>query len=169
MRSRNDQANRHVHVDLLTSTICLCSQRDAKACHRRANGKLQHFKAEAEIELDHWWFAGRRRLFAREIARQGIGTLSRVLDVGTSTGTNLRMLRDAEFTNVVGVDPSEYALKTMHRQRVSDRSSKRYSTPAVRRRTGFDLVLATDVIEHVDDDRAAIREIARILDPGAWC
>jgi SAM-dependent methyltransferase len=32
----------------------------------------------------------------------------------------------------------------------------------------FDALLCSHVLEHVDDDRAAIREIARVLRPGAW-
>lgn len=32
----------------------------------------------------------------------------------------------------------------------------------------FDALLCSHVLEHVDDDRAAIREIARVLKPGAW-
>jgi SAM-dependent methyltransferase len=30
----------------------------------------------------------------------------------------------------------------------------------------YDLVLATDIVEHVDDDALALREIARVLRPG---
>jgi len=32
----------------------------------------------------------------------------------------------------------------------------------------FDLVLATDVIEHADDDLAALRELCRVLKPGGY-
>jgi SAM-dependent methyltransferase len=32
---------------------------------------------------------------------------------------------------------------------------------------GFDLVCALDIVEHVDDDAAALREIARVASPGA--
>ncbi|HET7460135.1 MAG TPA: methyltransferase domain-containing protein [Longimicrobium sp.] len=32
----------------------------------------------------------------------------------------------------------------------------------------FDAVLAVDVLEHIEDDRAALRELRRVLRPGGW-
>ena len=69
-----------------------------------------NFAVEAEVEQYHGWFAGRRRLFARELARIGISSSSCVLDVGTGTGANLRMLQDMHIQNVAGLDSSELAI-----------------------------------------------------------
>lgn len=123
------------------------------------------FVVETAIEAEHWWFVGRRRLFAREIARWRVEPTARVLDLGTSTGTNLRMLRDGGFSNVVGLDLSENALRLC-----KEKSLGNVIRGDITRLPFFheqaDLVLATDVIEHVDDDQAAIREITRVLKPG---
>src|SRR5262245_30041084 len=69
------------------------------------------YAAEAAHEADHWWFVGRRNLFAREIARIGLARDAPVLDLGTSSGTNLRMLRNAGYSNVLGLDSSNEALR----------------------------------------------------------
>jgi SAM-dependent methyltransferase len=122
------------------------------------------FTIEARTEATHWWFVGRRKLFAREIARAGVPATARVLDVGTSTGTNLRMLRERDFTRVEGLDVSpeaarycaEKGLGSVH---VGDVCAMPFNDET------FDLVLATDVIEHVDDDGQALAEIARVLRP----
>src|SRR5579863_6361463 len=124
--------------------------------------ELATYAAEAEREADHWWFAGRRRLFGSELARAGIALDARVLDVGTGTGSNLRMLRELGFTGVTGLDDSDEAIrfcasKGFDYVRKGDICAMPFADAS------FDLVLATDVIEHVDDDRRAVAEIARVL------
>jgi SAM-dependent methyltransferase len=126
---------------------------------------LAAYAVEAEVEATHWWFAGRRRLFAREIAGLGLSQDAAVLDVGTSTGTNLHMLAELGYRRVVGLDLSDEAIRFcaekglgfVHRGDVCN-------LPFVD--ASLDLVLATDIIEHVEDDRRALSEIARVLVPG---
>src|SRR2546421_13117503 len=120
------------------------------------------YEVEAEIEGSHWGFAGRRRLFAAEIERIGLNQDATILDIGTSTGTNLRMLRSLGFSNVQGLDASDEAIpfcvqKGFDTVREGDLCNMPFVSNA------FDLVLATDVVEHVDDDTQAMTEIARTL------
>ena len=68
---------------------------------------LAAYAVEAEVEETHWWFVGRRRLFGREINGLGLSKEAPVLDVGTSTGTNLRMLAELGYRRVVGLDLSD--------------------------------------------------------------
>ena len=123
------------------------------------------YEVEAAIEESHWWFVGRRKLFARELARAGVSRGARALDVGTSTGGNLRLLRELGFRDVTGIDASENALRFCR-----DKGLGPVELGDVCRLPfpdgSFQLVLATDVIEHVDDDALALREIARVLAPG---
>ena len=123
------------------------------------------YAVEAEVEQTHWWFVGRRRLLARELQAAGARNSDRLLDVGTSTGSNLRMLRDLGFENFVGLDASEEAIrfcaaKGFEQVRKGDIRAMPFPDES------FDFVMATDVIEHVDEDRLAAREIARVLKPG---
>ena len=90
---------------------------------------------------------------------------AQVLDVGTSTGTNLRLLRDLGFSNVRGLDNSEEAIHLCEMKGLG--KVDRGDICALPFKSGsFDLVLATDVIEHVDDDTKAVHEIARVLKRG---
>lgn len=123
------------------------------------------YAVEAEVEETHWWFVGRRRLFERELTRAGLSIDARTLDVGTSTGSNLRLLRDCGFTRVTGLDMSPEAIRLCEEKGfgpVQLGSVCAMPFPDA----SFDLVLATDIIEHVDDDVLALAEVARVLSPG---
>jgi SAM-dependent methyltransferase len=120
------------------------------------------YEVEAEVEATHWWFVERRRLFGRLIGGLDLPPEARILDIGTSTGTNLRMLRDLGFSNYEGLDRSEDAIRWC--------AEKGYGKVTLGDATHlpfpdrqFDLVLATDIIEHVGDDGAALGEIRRVL------
>lgn len=127
--------------------------------------QLETFAVEAEIEATHWWFVGRRRLFARELTRAGLTSDSRVLDVGTGTGANLRLLRQLHVRDVAGLESNEAAIqycaaKGLGEVRRGDICAMPFGDGS------FDFVLATDVIEHVDADAVALRELARVLKEG---
>jgi SAM-dependent methyltransferase len=125
------------------------------------------FAVEAEIEATHWWFVGRRKLFSRLITSLEQSSNISVLDIGCSTGTNLRMLIENKFINVSGIDISPVAINWCDLKglpKVTLGSVTNIPFPD----SFFDLVLATDIIEHVDDDSLAIAEIQRVLKPGGY-
>ena len=86
-----------------------------------------------------------------------------VLEVGCGWGTNLEAL-EAEGYQITGLDISRRALDRLdrpHRQLIEADLSLGLpeSLPA------YDCVLALDVIEHIDDDHQAVRELVRLLNP----
>lgn len=123
------------------------------------------YAADARLESHHWWYVGRRKLFARIIGQLSLTSDEPILDIGTSSGTNLRMLREMAFTNVTGLDFSDEAIRFCAQNglgtvRRGDITAMPFPGQA------FSLVLATDIIEHVDDDLKALTEVARVLRPG---
>jgi SAM-dependent methyltransferase len=120
------------------------------------------YAVEAVVERTHWWFVGRRRLFAGEIAALGLPADARILDIGTSTGTNLRMLNELGYRRVTGLDLSEEAIRYCEAKGLGPvRQGDICALPF--EAASFDLILATDIIEHVEDDGAALREVERTL------
>lgn len=123
------------------------------------------YAVEAGIEADHWWFAGRRFLSSQIIRRFNLSQDAEILDVGTGTGANLRLLRELGFTRVTGVDQSPEAIRFCAEKGLGEvRLGEVCALPLSDER--FDLILATDVIEHVEDDVSGMREIRRVLKRG---
>ena len=125
------------------------------------------YEVEAQIEATHWWFVVRRRLLGRMIATLPLPTDSSVLDIGSSTGTNLRLLKQVGFSNVQGLDFSEEAVRWCAEKQLGivkrgDICALPFEDECI------DMVLATDIIEHVEDDGLALREIRRVLRPGGY-
>jgi SAM-dependent methyltransferase len=86
-----------------------------------------------------------------------------VLDVGCGTGAMLAHL--SRYGRVLGVDADAAAIRFCRRRGVRE---VRHVPPGPLPFAGgsFGLVTALDVIEHVPDDAAAVREITRVLTPG---
>jgi len=123
----------------------------------------QAFLSEyAELERSHWWFRGRRTLLGtvlERVAHPG----ARIVDIGFGTGAMLTFLE--AYGAPIGVDrsPNAIAFARGHCSRpmiVGDVMQLPVRSASV------DLVTAFDVIEHVDDDALAIRELGRICRPG---
>jgi SAM-dependent methyltransferase len=114
----------------------------------------------AALEDTHWWYAERRALLARSISGMEPGT---ALDIGAAGGGNTRVLLARGWTAFA----LEYGL-------AGAEVAKDRGIPVIRadgcllplRSKCLDLVIAFDVLEHLEDDKAAASEIARVLRPG---
>jgi SAM-dependent methyltransferase len=118
------------------------------------------------VEESHWWFIGRRRIIASFVERI-IGELKkeqpRILDVGCGTGANLEML--SRFGEAEGVDISPDALAFCQTRGLKNvRQGEAEHLPY--EDGSFDLVAGLDVVEHLDDDLAGLKEMRRVLSPG---
>src|SRR6185295_18341145 len=118
------------------------------------------------VEQSHWWYTGRRKIltaFVEEICRQVKDRRPRILDVGCGTGANLLML--SEYGEAEGVDVSEDAL-AFCRARGLDKVKLGAAEELPFADGTFDLVTGLDVVEHLDDDLAGLKEMRRVLRPG---
>ena len=126
------------------------------------------------VEDKHWWFVGRRAIlecFLRQIvkpsasdgiAAAGSETAMRILDVGCGTGANLDML--AAFGNAEGVDVSDEALEFCRKKGLSVQKGLAEKLPFDDET--FDITTALDVVEHLEDDLAGLRELYRVTKSG---
>jgi ubiquinone/menaquinone biosynthesis C-methylase UbiE len=118
-----------------------------------------------EVEGSHWWYIGRRRIianFVKEICRPFKDRRPKILDVGCGTGANLVML--GEFGEAHGIDVSTDAL-SFCRERGLENVRHGAAEELPYEDETFDLVTALDVVEHLDDDMAGLKEFRRVLRP----
>lgn len=116
-----------------------------------------------KIEKQHWWWEGRRELI--KLLLKGRNP-KRILDVGCGTGETLSFLK-ALFpkAQLYGIDSSQEAVK-YSKSRGHLKIYKAEATKLPFKNETFDTVLYLDVLEHIKNDRKAIKEAKRVLKKG---
>jgi SAM-dependent methyltransferase len=119
----------------------------------------------AAHDTTHWWYRARREILSDYLKRYGaLPRGAKILEIGCGTGHNLPML--ASFGDVDAIEIDESAGKF-----AAERLGKPIGTSPLPElagvaRGGYDLVAVLDVVEHVEDDVAALKAIAGLLKPG---
>jgi SAM-dependent methyltransferase len=119
----------------------------------------------AALDQQHWWYRARREVIAALIRRKAMPESgAELLEIGCGTGHNLAMLSEFGEVHALEVDPAarEIAERRLGKTVLSAPLPELNGVP----QRHFELVGAFDVIEHVEDDRAAVRAIAACLKPG---
>jgi len=137
-----------------------------------------------EVEGSHWWFVGRRAIletFLRQIVERSEPRLMaasaddgpaeaetqnalRILDIGCGTGANLEML--SQFGEAEGVDVSDDALAFCERKGLRVQKGLAEKLPFAGE--AFDITTALDVVEHLDNDVAGLKEMFRVTKSGGY-
>jgi SAM-dependent methyltransferase len=120
----------------------------------------------AVLEDTHWWFAGRRAICERMLDRINLPPNAMIFEPGCGTGGNFPML--ARRGRLYAMDEDELALAfaaSRHLAKLARGSLPRELSFAPGR---FDLVVMTDVLEHLDDDRGSLCALRLCLKPQGW-
>jgi SAM-dependent methyltransferase len=119
------------------------------------------------VEQTHWWFRARRRIVWSLVRRHvdgGPHRRLRICELGCGTGGNLEPI--ANQHDVVGIECSTQALAHA-RKKLGDRIRfGRLPNEVGLTSQSFDVVLMTDVLEHIEDDAASAKTALSLLRPG---
>ncbi len=119
----------------------------------------------AELDELHWWYRARREVLAALIERtMDLPRKANILEVGCGTGHNIKMLERFGKVDGIEIDPEARAFAEKRLGR-SIASAPLPEMPGIQR-NHYDLVAALDVVEHIEDDKAAVAALASCLKPG---
>lgn len=119
----------------------------------------------AAHDSHHWWYRARRDILADYIAREAkLPADARILEIGCGTGHNLPMLAKFGEVDAIEIDDAARAI-------ASERLGKPVGAAPLPELTGvergaYDMVAVLDVVEHIDDDVAALKAMSECLTPG---
>jgi SAM-dependent methyltransferase len=123
------------------------------------NYELQTHRAEDR----HWWYRGRRSVLEGVIDNMRLPARARILDAGCGSGRN--MVELARHGTVTGVELSAISVELARERSIGEVIEGSVLTMPFES-ASFDLAVSLDVIEHLQDDLAALRELRRVVAPG---
>jgi 2-polyprenyl-3-methyl-5-hydroxy-6-metoxy-1,4-benzoquinol methylase len=116
------------------------------------------------VVLAHPWWQARARLAIRLLRAWKVAPGAAVLDAGCGWGSTLVPLLDAGY-RVTGLDVSRRALQLLDGPGRTLVEADLTCPPPASAHGAFDAALALDVIEHVDDDTALLRNLSETVKP----
>ena len=118
----------------------------------------------AELDEKHWWYRARRTVL-RELIRRRIRLPeeARILEVGCGTGHNFQMLAQFGRLDAIEIDGAARAIasRRLGHAVIDAPLPQLPGVPA----NAYDMIAMLDVLEHVDEDRAALASLAARLKP----
>jgi SAM-dependent methyltransferase len=124
------------------------------------------YEAIARAEPESFWFRARNRLIVSTVRRHFPDARS-LLEVGCGTGFVLSALREAlPGLRLVGSELLEEGLEVARRRLPDDVELVRLDAAEMPFQAEFDVVGAFDVLEHVEDDEAALAGMRRAVRDG---
>lgn len=119
------------------------------------------YKTYELVEENHWWFRGRRAIILEFFNKfKIVRDKTKILDFGCNTGAFAGKLQAMGY-DVTGVDMSEDAIAFGTKIGTKNLVVGKTSVPFADQ--SFDLVMALDVIEHIEDHDETMSDLHRVM------
>src|SRR5262245_54522769 len=113
----------------------------------------EDIRAATEVENAHWWYRERRAIIARELRR--IGKPGKAIEIGASGGGNSQVLRDMGW-DVLVTEYIDEGVEIAKARGFTAMQADARKLPLPDE--SFDVLVAFDVLEHIEEDYLAAAE-----------
>jgi SAM-dependent methyltransferase len=124
------------------------------------------YKRMAEVEDAHWWFASRRAIIGHLLDRLDLPSNAMILEAGCGTGGNFQML--ARRGKLYATELDDEARRFATSRQLAEVAEGRLPDQIPFKDLCFDLIVMTDVLEHLDDDVGSLKALHARLKPGGF-
>ena len=123
------------------------------------------YDVESKVESFHWWFVVRRKLLKSILSSTISVPINRLaIDIGCGAGSNLRTLVSSGLY-AIGLDQSLYALSLVRAKEACPLLAGDLNKLPIKTKS-VGLIIAADILEHLEEDENGIREFYRALSKG---
>ena len=122
----------------------------------------EYEKVYHQVEKKHWWNCSRRDFIYKLIHANKTDKGIKILDIGCSTGILIEGLFKLTSAEIFGIDVSDNAIKAC-RERGLINTRVMNGEKLDFENSTFDIVIASDCLEHIKDDQKALKEWYRVL------
>jgi len=125
----------------------------------------EYIKME-EYEKDYWWHKGKLELL-KSLYKKYLNKRKdlNIMEIGCGTGEVLKLLDN--WGEVAGIEYSDYAVKACRKKGFKDVLLGDVNSMDLSSRYGtYDLIVASDVLEHIRDDLKTMETVKKLLKPG---
>jgi SAM-dependent methyltransferase len=120
------------------------------------------YNEHIDNEETHWWFVARRAITKHLLNHIKIPRNAKILDLGCGSGGNLPML--AAYGEVFGCEMNDKVREYSIKRNVATVAYGKIPDEIPFADQKFDLIAMFDVLEHIEDDRAALAAAAGRLE-----
>lgn len=135
---------------------------DIHVAHNRSRMSDKLLHTFYKVELNHWWWVGRKKIILNLLKKYIKSKKNIILDAGCGTGAEINYLK--KFGTVYGLDLSSTAVQFCKKRGIKNIKTGDISNMPYKENY-FDLVFLMDVLEHTSNNLAVLKEIHRVLKP----
>ena len=115
------------------------------------------YKRHIDNFPNHWWFQARKKII-EEIIKKNFNKKIDILDFGSGSGVNIKMLSQFGFVNIY-----EPHSKTKKYLQLKYKNKKKFKVLKKINKNKFDLIILADVLEHLKNDKKELKRLSKNL------